>query len=332
MLLFIRFCRIAAGKPARWLSLGMVLISGIVPTPAAPQTESFPVNRCVNIGNVLDAPFEGAWGPAISPFDLDWIAGAGFDTIRLPVRFGAHWNGMIWPGFLARVEQVIGQAQDRGLTVILDLHHFDELMDDPDTYAPVFVEIWTELAHHFADHDNRLIFELLNEPRNQITTQRAISLYEKVLPIIRDASPNRWVIIGGGNMNNRDEMRDLPDFGPRIALTFHYYDPYPFTHQQSTWTAESFPPLAWGSQAEIANVQADIALARRADVPIFLGEFGVVREADTKSRNAWVKTVRQAAEENGISWCYWAYGAGFDLRDFGGYEWYPGLFAALMQD
>lgn len=332
MRLFISLCRSAAGKPARWLALGLALICGAVPTAPFAQTEAFPVNRCLNIGNVLDAPFEGAWGPAISPFDLDWIAGAGFDTIRLPVRFGAHWNGMIWPGFLARVEQVIGQAQDRGLTVILDLHHFDELMDDPDTYTPAFVAIWTELAQHFARHDDRLIFELLNEPRNQVTTQRAIALYERVLPVIRAASPDRWVIVGGGNMNHRDEMHVLPDFGPRTALTFHYYDPFPFTHQQATWTAETLPARSWGSAAEIAHLQDVIAQTARRDTPVFLGEFGVVRDAETNSRNLWVETVRRAAEENGISWCYWAYGAGFDLRDFSGYEWYPGLFAALMHD
>lgn len=329
---FISHSFFAERKPAPWLTLYLAMTFGLVPTAVVSQMYSFPVNRCVNIGNVLDAPFEGAWDPAISKYDLDWIAGAGFDTIRLPVRFGAHWNGMIWPRFLARVEQVIGQAQDRGLTVILDLHHFDELMDDPDSYAPVFVAIWAELAQHFADHDDKLIFELLNEPRNQMTTQRAIELYQQVLPVIRSTNPDRWVIIGGGDMNNRNELRSLPDFGPRIALTFHYYDPYPFTHQQSTWTDETFPPMGWGSAHEIARVRADIANATRPNMPVFLGEFGVVRNADAASRNLWIETVRHAAEENGISWCYWAYGAGFDLRDFSGSEWYTGLYAALMND
>ncbi|MFN3664195.1 MAG: glycoside hydrolase family 5 protein [Yoonia sp.] len=332
MLFSFKLCRDAARKPAICLVLGAALTFGMMPSAATTHTDGLPVNRCINLGNVLDAPFEGAWGPHISTFDLDWLAGAGFDTIRLPVRFGAHWNGMIWPGFLARVEQVIGQAHDRGLTVILDLHHFDELMDDPDTYEPAFIAIWTELARRLAHHDGSLIFELLNEPRGQMTTQRVISLYQQVLPIIRDTNPDRWIILGGGNMNSRDDMRRLPDFGPRIALTFHYYDPYPFTHQQSAWTGETFPPTGWGSAEEIAQVRSDIASAAIPGFPVFLGEFGVVREADPASRNLWVETVRRAAEENGFSWCYWAYGAGFDLRDFSGYEWYPGLYAALMHD
>lgn len=290
-----------------------------------------PVSRCINIGNALDAPFEGAWGPAISEHDLDWIAGAGFDTIRLPARFGSHWNGTIWPGFLARVEQVVLQAQARGLSVILDLHHFDELMADPDTYAPVFVAIWSELADRFEGHGNDLIFELLNEPHNAVTTTRAMELYQSVLPIIRRKHPDRWIIIGGGEMNSLDEMLKLPKMGPNIALTFHYYTPMHFTHQQQAWTDEYFPPVSWGNTQERGAVRADIARAARSDMPVILGEFGVVREADIASRNAWIETVRREAEDLGIGWCYWAYGAGFDLRDFSGYEWYPGLYRALME-
>ncbi len=298
---------------------------------AAPVKADMDVGRCLNLGNALDAPFEGAWGPAITPQDLDWIVGAGFDTIRLPVRFGSNWNGTIWPGFLARVEQVVLQAQDRGLKVILDLHHFDELMADPDTYAPVFVAIWSELADRFEGHGDQLIFELLNEPRDAVTTARALELYRAVLPIIRRKHPDRWIILGGGHMNSLVEMLDLPDMGPRIALTFHYYNPIRFTHQQADWTPEYFPPSSWGLPEESEIIANDLARAARPDVPVFLGEFGVVRNADTTSRNDWIETVRKAAEENGIAWCYWAYGAGFNLRDFSGYEWYPGLYRALME-
>lgn len=311
----------------QWNIAAVLFASGL----ANPVMADMQVNRCLNIGNALDAPFEGAWGPGITEQDLDWIAGAGFDTIRLPVRFGSHWNGKIWPGFLARVEQVVVQAQDRGLTVILDLHHFDDLMSDPDGFAPVFVAIWSELADRFEGHDDRLVFELLNEPRGAVTTARALELYQSVLPIIRRKHPNRWIILGGGNMNSLDEMLTLPSLGPRIALTFHYYNPVRFTHQQLQWTEEYFPPSSWGLPSEIATVNADMARAARSDVPVLLGEFGVVREADTASRNAWIQTVRMAAEGHGISWCYWAYGAGFDVRDFTGYEWYPGLYRALME-
>ncbi len=40
-----------------------------------------PVNRFFNPGNVLGAPFAGAWDPPLREQDLDWIARAGFDMI-----------------------------------------------------------------------------------------------------------------------------------------------------------------------------------------------------------------------------------------------------------
>ncbi len=314
----------------RWFRFGMLTVVSAA-SLTSPVTAQMPVGRCLNIGNTLDAPFEGAWGPAITEQDLDWIADAGFDTIRLPARFGSHWKGTIWPGFLARVDQVILQAQARGLTVILDLHHFEDLMSDPEAYTPIFTSIWSELADYFEGHDDRLIFELLNEPRDAVTTAQAIELYQTVLPIIRRKHPDRWIILGGGQMNSIDEMLKLPNFGPRTALTFHYYDPVRFSHQQSKWTKEYFPATHWGLTQEIDTVKADLARAARSDVPIFLGEFGVVREADTGSRNAWIETVRREAEDLGIGWCYWAYRAGFGVREFTGYEWYPGLYHALME-
>ncbi|WP_322889501.1 MULTISPECIES: hypothetical protein [unclassified Yoonia] len=73
-------------------------------------------------------------------------------------------------------------------------------------------------------------------------------------------------------------------------------------------------------------------VATYGPVPVFLGRFGVVCDAGTASRNAWIETVGRATERNGISRWYWAYGAGFDLCDYGGYDWYPGLYAALKRE
>lgn len=59
---------------------------------AHPQGESAPflASRCVNLGNALEAPNEGDWGYRIEPAHIRAIAAAGFDGIRLPVRWDAH--------------------------------------------------------------------------------------------------------------------------------------------------------------------------------------------------------------------------------------------------
>lgn len=294
--------------------------------------DDFPVARCVNLDQALEAPHEGEWGYTITRPDIKWIAAQGFDTIRLPVRFDAHWNGQIVPGFLARVDAVIGWALAADLNVILDLHHFDDLMQDPSAHAATFQAIWVELAMHYADHDDRLIFELLNEPHDALSTSKAVALFKGVMPIIRAQNPDRWVIIEGGNWANIGEMGNLPRFDDRTALSFHYYGPWEFTHQQAGWLTDPLPPRAWGSEADIAAVNGDIAQAAEYGVPMLLGEFGVTVQTQDQDRADWTKAVRQAAENHDIGWCHWGFAGNFAIFDKDARDWMPGMQDALIAD
>src|SRR5664279_4735088 len=56
--------------------------------PAACAAPSF--LRGINVGNRLDAPHEGDWGPVLHATDFSYIARRGFDHIRLPVYFSGH--------------------------------------------------------------------------------------------------------------------------------------------------------------------------------------------------------------------------------------------------
>src|SRR5690349_11190137 len=48
------------------------------------------LRRGVNLGNMLEAPNEGDWGLTVQEEYLDRITEAGFDFIRLPVRWNTH--------------------------------------------------------------------------------------------------------------------------------------------------------------------------------------------------------------------------------------------------
>ena len=300
---------------------------GLTTQPAA----ALPIGKCVNIGNRMELPDKAARFNAPADADMAWYAAAGFQTIRLPVRFDNNWNGQIQPDLLAEVDQIIAKARDLNLGVILDLHHFDALMADPDGHEDAFFAIWAELGRHYADHDSSLIFELLNEPRAAMTTQRVQALYDRVIPMLRERNPDRWIIIGGGQQYNLNEMLALPTPGPNIALTFHYYDPVDFTHQQADWTEETYPPRSWGSQSDRDRIWADMARAARQDIPIFLGEFGANTGAPAAMRADWTKNVRLAAESNGIKWCIWSDSSSFGIMDAVTREWNEGYWSALME-
>ncbi len=128
----------------------------LVSTHAAPTSQafgSFSVQRGINLGNALDSPVPGEWGVTIQPHYFESIRSAGFDSVRLPVRFSAHAAQnppfTLDPTFLVLVDNTIQPALDAGLVVILDFHHYEELMDDPSGQRQRFLAIWQQLAGHY---------------------------------------------------------------------------------------------------------------------------------------------------------------------------------------
>src|ERR1700751_3125287 len=84
------------------------------------------LGRGINLGNALDAPKEGAWGVTLKAEYFRTIKEAGFDTIRLPVRWSAHAEAnapySIDPTFAARVDWAVDQALANKLNIIVNIH------------------------------------------------------------------------------------------------------------------------------------------------------------------------------------------------------------------
>ena len=67
----------------------------VVAPAAAP--DNAPFARGVNLGNALEAPTEGEWGVVLQADYFDHIAEAGFDTVRIPIRWSTHAPGACPP-------------------------------------------------------------------------------------------------------------------------------------------------------------------------------------------------------------------------------------------
>jgi endoglucanase len=296
-------------------------------------SETLPVSKCVNLSNGLDAPYEGAWGYRIEDNHIAAIAREGFDTIRFPVRFQQSYaDGRLDPELMARVDHVIETALAEGLKVILDFHHFEEIMSDPEGNSDLFVAIWTEISKRYEGWTSDLMFELLNEPNDKLTTEKVDALYDRVIPIIRTRHPDRWIIVGGGSWSIWSELENLKPRDPKTAFTFHFYDPFFFTHQGATWVSDPPPPRRGPlTEAERIEMTRDIMSLRDFPGTLFLGEFGTHVEVGTAQRAVWTKTVRQAAEAADIPWCHWGFASGFRIvRD--DMTWLPGFQDALFQN
>src|SRR5262249_31371425 len=89
------------------------------------------ISRGVNFGNALEAPNEGEWGVTIKEEYFDAIAKAGFNSVRVPIRWSAHAEKeapyTIDAKFFARIDWVIEQALSHRLAVIINVHHYEEM-------------------------------------------------------------------------------------------------------------------------------------------------------------------------------------------------------------
>jgi len=327
------------------LILGVLLLffETVAENLKAPPIEGLSLGRGVNLGNALEAPFEGAWGVILREEYFDLIAQVGFNTVRIPIRWSGHAAKFppytISKQFFARVDWAIENALRRGLNVIINVHHYDELYRDPERERERFLALWQQIADRYSVYPENLIFELLNEPHAALTPEVWNELLREALRVVRKTNPERWVIIGPGNWNHVRALPtlNLPPEDKKIIVTFHYYEPFPFTHQGAEWVQGSAAWLGtrWtGSPSEKQAIVEDLDFAVRWAVaegrPLFLGEFGAYRRADMASRVQWTAFVAREAEKRGIPWAYWEFCAGFGIYDPATRKWREDLLRALI--
>ena len=336
-------------KPQTYSEPNDAVIQTASQTPTIPRRKTSsppPVQRCVNLGGAMEAPREGEWGYTIRQKDLVKIKQTGFDTVRLPVKWSAHAQTKppyrIDPAILARADQVIGRALQQNLKVILDVHHYTELMEYPQAHVPRLTAIWEQLGAHYAGYSDALIFELINEPNGKMTITATNKLNAHLLKMVRKTNPNRWVVLGSGNWNSLEGMTQgrpesfIPPRDPRVITTFHYYDDFDFTHQGAEFYTPFIPMGGtFGSKAQKQSIAKDMEIARdfglRTQTPVLLGEFGVYEKVPDAQRAAWTRHVREQAEANNMGWCYWEWGTSFKMYDTGSESFVPGLKDALFR-
>ena len=122
-----------------------ILVSTSLLAQINPERMVEKMGRGINLGNVLSAPVEGNWAPAVEQqYFLDVIS-AGFTNVRIPMDFfGSRTSGdtsiyssaagtandydgntgdyVVSSTYLNRIEQVVDWALDAGLVTIMDIH------------------------------------------------------------------------------------------------------------------------------------------------------------------------------------------------------------------
>lgn len=341
-----------------------------------------------SLGNTLDAFLEGGyaneldsetcWGNVATTKEMiDDISAVGFRAMRVPVTWHGHFVdddftiSEVWP---SRVQEVVDYGIDNGMYIILNIHHDTQ----EDCYLPdtehleqsirYISAVWTQLSERFADYDEHLIFEGMNEPRlvgsayewwidnNSEECLDAIACINTLNQIFVNT-----VRAGGGNNGSRYLMvpgygaspdgalhedfvlpRDFGDAENRIIVSVHAYTPYQFALQSPD---DSGSISTFDAGKKISTNDIDYFLDRLYDrytsqgIPVVIGEFGARdKNGNTQDRVDYAAYYIAAARARGIT-CLWWDNGGFTGtgENFGLYNRregdfvYPDIVAALMK-
>jgi endoglucanase len=317
------------------------------------MAEARALGRGANLGGVLDAPNEGDWGQRLTPALFSAAKTAGLQTIRLPVRFSNHAAAAspyaLDEAFLQRVDFAVRQALANGLLLVIDYHHDTQLEGEPADPAdrPVklsddeararFLAIWTQVSERYQSLPNdKVLFELYNEPHGKLTDPVYNPLVGKALAIIRKTNPYRFVVVDPINWSDPNALPglELPDSDQRLIADFHNYQPFAFTSQGADWIAGSDKWLGTTccgmaqQQDMIAPFEAALVWQRSTGRPVWLGEFGSQDKAALADRVTFSRMMRNAAESRGIPWAYWDFGSG----EYGFWNAATGTFNTALED
>ena len=134
-----------------------------------------------NLGNSLEAygndpaTSETSWGnPITTKAMIDSVAKAGFNAIRIPIRWYPHFTEdssgsiKIDSTWMRRVKQLVDWSIDNDMYVIINTHH-EKWLESHALYkdsAEVYRKeraLWKEIAIYFRDYDEHLLFAGTNE-------------------------------------------------------------------------------------------------------------------------------------------------------------------------
>lgn len=211
----------------------------------------------VNIGwqKAYDTSAETCWGnPKTTKEMITAVKNAGFNAIRIPVRWACHITDAtamtISDAWLQRVKEVVDYCIDNDMYVIINTHHdmwleYQATPSKKDDNNNKLSKLWTNIANYFADYDGRLAFAGTNEVHMQdnwnepAATNLAVqnSYLQTFIDAVRATGGKNyyrhlivqtWACNPYFGLNGKLIVpNDVEENGcSRMSIEFHYYNPY----------------------------------------------------------------------------------------------------------
>ncbi|MBQ4363161.1 MAG: glycoside hydrolase family 5 protein [Oscillospiraceae bacterium] len=303
----------------------------------------------INLGNTLEScgdwiqgktvtNYETAWGsPVITEDMIKGYKNAGFDTLRVPVAWSNLMNDKydIDPGYMDRVDEIVGWAINADMYVILNIHWdggwWEKFPTEKNECMKKYERIWTQICERFYKYSDKLIFESLNEEGGWDSVWNRYSggtdgkkesydllneINQKFVDIVRKSKGNnkkRHLLIAGYGTDialTCDELFKMPDDPKnRCAVSVHYYTPSTFAilEKDADWGKCR---KTWGTDADLKELDRymDMMKANFVDkgIPVIIGEYGCPQKNKEKaSIHKYITSVAAAAYERDMCPVLW---------------------------
>lgn len=295
-----------------------------------------------NLGNTLESGIWNGWTGNHMSIETNWgnpkatqelinaVKAAGFNTIRIPVRWYLHADEdmNVKADWMARVKEVVDYAYKQDMFVLLNSHHdewydrVDEIAKDDAAICKKLETLWTQIATEFKDYDQKLIFEGFNEVINvsggeanwgtpSTTMVNFVNLLNKTfVETVRKIEGNKYrTLILQGYACNPDQCmskivvpKDVVE--NRYIVEFHYYQPWDYCSIGEVYTYDK-------SQFDSKFIKIS-NYWKKKNIPVVMGEFGAIlkyretqKDKDLATRKQYMKDVVTAAKKYNIVPVYW---------------------------
>lgn len=231
----------------------------------------------------------------ITQADMDRIAQAGFNSVRVPLHY-KFFSSDDNEGFRL-LDRLLDWARRDHIYVILDMHcapggQTGTNIDDSYGYPWLYqdqraqdetVATWTRIARRYKDEPIVLGYDLLNEPipnypRDEQFNPELEPLYKRIVGGIRSVDPHHVLILGGAQWDTNFSVFG-PPFDPNVVYQLHKY---------------------WTKTTDVSTIQPYLDFRAKYHVPIWCGESG-------ENNDAWIAGFRQTLEANNVGWAFWPY-------------------------
>ena len=295
----------------------------------------------------------------ITEADIARIAEWGLDHVRLPFDYNVILGGdckVSADGF-GYLDRCVEWCEKHGLNIILDLHKTPGFSFDKGErengffenteYQDIFVEMWIEMAKHYAGKADHVAFELLNEITDMKYAITWNGIAARTIREIQKYAPDTYILVGGifNNSIFGLTLLDKPA-SDKTVFNFHYYNPLVFTHQKAPWVdnmredcemnypdtreiyhektleyvgtdlAEAFENFG-GDEVNASFMEWEMAVAvevaEKLNVPIYCGEYGVIDRVPDDALLRWYSDISSVFNKYGIGRAAWTYRE----KDFG---------------